>query len=43
MYHCEDGMRNAYAAKNQMINAWGYYFCNSLVLRYEFQNIKAQQ
>ena len=36
----EDGMRNVCAAKKEMIYAVGHYICNSLVLRYEFQNIK---
>ena len=37
----EDGMRNVCAAKKEMIYAVGHYICNSLVLRYEFQNIKS--
>ena len=36
----EDGMRNVCAAKKEMIYAVGHYICNSLVLKYEFQNIK---
>ena len=36
----EDGMRNVCAAKKEMIYAVGHYICNSLMLRYEFQNIK---